>query len=128
EYDEAFGEQSFLLSRQPTNVTFVGSKRIAPGASANLKALLSDGEGRTVPERFVQFVLTNVKTNQIYKTTTTDTNFSGKINLGRVLGQALPLGTYTIEATFAEDNYYLGSDGLAIIEIGYWIYLPLISK
>jgi 5-hydroxyisourate hydrolase-like protein (transthyretin family) len=72
--------------------------------------------------------LTNVKTNQIYKTTTTDTNFSGKINLGRVLGQALPLGTYTIEATFAEDNYYLGSDGLAIIEIGYWIYLPLISK
>jgi 5-hydroxyisourate hydrolase-like protein (transthyretin family) len=126
-YDEAFSRQSFSLGRQTTSMAFQSSASAQPGADFGLKLTLTDSEGRVVPERFIRFVFTNVKTKATY-VTTAGTNSKGKVFLNKISGKTLPLGTYTVEATFNEDDYYLGDATSTNLEIGYWVYLPLIFR
>ncbi len=133
DFDEALARKPFIVTKQPTALAFAGNVMIEEGEPWMLQATLTDGEGRAIPERFIRFTLRNITTNQIIETAI-DTNQAGQAILNSLIDQELPEGNYEVEASFAEDEYYLGSTAEATLSspnagpIVYKVYLPVIFR
>ncbi len=138
QFDESLARQPFEVNKQPTSLTFEAGSDVETDEPWGLVLSLLDGEGRAIPERFVSIVLTNTKTNETFEATQ-DTNQNGQTILNELLGQSVPDGTYTVQANFEADDYYLASSANTTLSIGVddpggpgqdggAVYLPLIIR
>lgn len=116
QYSPSSDSAPFTINKETTVLTYTGPTVIANNMPATLSGTLTEDDGPAVAGRTVTFTLGTVPTAQSCSGVT---NASGSASC-TIPSVNQPLGAGVVNATFAGDDYYLGSSANAATMVFQW--------